>query len=88
MIIRCYACHQPASYTGWNPFRQVVVCSCCGRHNYIGEALERMHGDVIGRRVKSILRSLSDVGDRGRESLAHLAHFAVRRIENLLKEVQ
>jgi hypothetical protein len=87
MTLTCYGCHQPFIPTGWNPLRQTVICPTpsCGRWVYVGLAVEREHGKVVGKQVKDILEGLGRVGTRGKESLAGLADAAATRIEKLLQ---
>jgi hypothetical protein len=90
VVLTCYACKQAFTVTGWNPLQQFIRCPqlSCGRAVYVGEALEREHGKVVGGQAKAVIRGLSRVGDNGRsgESLAHLVELAARRIETLLKD--
>lgn len=86
MDLTCYHCHQTHTYAGWNPFRRTVTCGCCGRAVYVSEAVERVHGKAVGDQALNLLRKLGNVGERGRDSLAHLADLTLRRLEHLLKE--
>lgn len=87
MNIVCYACKQPFNVTGWNPFRQTVVCPQvgCGRHVHVGEAVERVD-KVAGERVKKILGALE--GIKSREDHSHLADYSLLKIESLVRDAE